>query len=72
MKGFNKKELAWVARLQRVMDSAPKSLSMFCEGGDINIFKSEKIPRDEWGDVDSEFPYKESVNVKIDYDAGAW
>ena len=73
MKDFNKKELAWIKRFQKLIDNAPNSLSMFCEGNGIIIFKSKELPRDENGYIDASYPYKENIDTDtIDYDAGAW
>lgn len=69
MKNFSKKELVWIERLQKVLDAQPESISCFCTGTNISVFKGKELPIKNEG-VDSSIEHK-SINNK-NWEAGAY
>lgn len=66
---FNKKELKWIERLQKILSSQPKTITGFCTGINIEFYKGE-IPFDNEGAAVGNIK-TERVN-SINWEAGAY
>lgn len=75
MKELTKKEKAWINKLQKCLDSQPKTLSIFdCESG-LVVFKSEDLPTTEYLCIDSTSDTKKCViRPRLDrtWSCGCW
>ncbi len=71
MKAFSKKELAWVSRLQKTLDTMPKTLQVFDNESYIAIFKGE-LPITDILTVDSGVEHKSVSTPRGQWECGAW
>jgi len=74
MKNFTKKELAWISRLQKVLDAQPDNIIGFCTGIDIDFYKGDELrtnPYDHTATAVSGLESGETVNTK-NWEAGAY
>lgn len=71
MKTFNKKELAWVNRLQKTLDAIPKTLQVFDNESGISVFKGE-LPITEALSVDSSVEHESVSTPRGQWECGAW
>lgn len=72
-KTFNKKELAWIERMQKVLDSQPETLTGFCTGIEIHFYKGSLPFNDDGNRGESVDGAEHSEKVKSkNWEAGAF
>jgi len=71
MKGYTKKELAWISRLQKVLDSQPDSLQVFDNESGISIYKGD-LPETSSGGIGSKIEHEMVSPKRGHWEGGAW
>lgn len=71
MKTFNKKELAWINRLQKTLNAMPKTLQVFDNENNISVYKGE-LPINNLGSVDSFIEHETVILPRGQWERGGW
>lgn len=70
MKDFSKSDLKWLERLQKCLDAQPEKLIGFCTGTEIQFYKADELPTNDYGSADT-FADHECV-ISKNWEAGAY